>query len=215
MWNKTKARTTPGSTPGLFISPAQQAAQDWLPLKDLHDGCLIRPDGGVVAGVTLPAFSLALKSAREVTVLIRGFQEALNGITVPWQLLSLGRPVELDSYLQALDTLLPDTTIDRKPLLREYLRWVTDLVRSGEATERRYYLLLTRTGTDAIAEQRSAVREVVADLSRIDPGFQCRPMTDADWRDVLFLAFHADQSAVESTPQGRVGIPAYYAEGRG
>lgn len=195
------------------LTPAQLAAQDWLPIRDLHDGCLIRPDGGVVAGLVLPPFSLSLKSHREVTHLIAGLQAALNALDVSWQILSLGRPVELDSYLQSLEALLPDASPDRKALLREYLRWVTGLVRSGETTERRYYLLMTRTGSDAVAAHRSGIRDVLDGLSRIDPGFQCRAMTDADWRELLFLAFHADQSAVEPVPSGRVGLPPLYRSG--
>jgi len=201
------------AAPGPALTPAQQAAQEWLPIQDLRDGCLVRPDGGVVAGVVLPPFSLALKAAREVAHLIRGFQAVLHGIDVPWQILSLGRPVELDSYLQALEALLSDASPARKPLLREYLRWVTGLVRSGETTERRYYLLLLRTGADAVAAHRAGVRDVLEGLSRVDPGFQARAMTDADWRELLFLAFHADQSAVEPVPEGRVGLPPIFRGG--
>ncbi len=199
---------------GPVLPLEQQAAQDWLPIRDLHDGCLFRPDGGVIAGVTLPPFSLSLKSHREVSHLIAGLQSALNGLDVPWQILSLGRPVELDAYLSQLDAMRAEATPERKPLLREYWHWVSDLVRSGETTERRYYLLMTRTGADAVAEHRSALRDVLDGLSRIDPGFQCQAMTDADWRELLFLAFHADQSAVEAVPEGRVGLPPIYQGGK-
>jgi hypothetical protein len=210
---KASLKKAPVKAPGPILTPAQQAAQDWLPIRDLHDGCLFRPDGGVIAGVTLPPFSLSLKSHREVANLIAGLQSALNSLDVPWQILSIGRPVELDSYLQSLDAMLPDATADRKPLLREYLHWVSGLVRSGETTERRYYLLMSRTGSDAVAEHRSALRDVLDALSRIDPGFQCLAMTDADCRELLFLAFHADQSAVENVPEGRVGLPPIYQGG--
>lgn len=211
VWLKRPKKPAPASGPG--VTPAQQAAQDWLPIRDLHDGCLFRPDGAVVAGIVLPPFSLSLKSAREVAHLIAGLQAALNALDVPWQILSLGRPVELDSYLQSLEAQLPDASPARKPLLREYWHWVTGLVRSGETTERRYYLLMVRTGADAVAEHRSGIRDVLDGLSRVDPAFQARAMTDADWRELLFLAFHADQSAVESVPEGRVGLPPIYRGG--
>ncbi len=189
------------------------AAQDWLPIRDLHDGCLIRPDGGVVGGLTIAPFSLQLKSAREVENLVRAFQAALNGLTVPWQVLSIGRPMDLDAYLESLDRQLMESDPRRKPLLREYLRWVSNMVRSGSTVERRYYLLLTRHGPDAVSEHREHLRAVAEDLARISTGFRSMPMTDADWRELLFLAFHADQSSIERVPTDRVGIPSRYEGG--
>lgn len=203
-------KKAPAPASGPVLTPKQQAAQDWLPIVDLHEGCLFRPDGAVVAGVAIAPFSLLLKSQREVGAILTAFQAALNGLTVPWQILSMGRPVELDRYLEALDRQIADSDPRRKPLLREYLHWVSGLVRSGETTERRYYLLMTRQGADAVTEHRSALRGLLDDLIRIHQGFQVSVMDDATWRELLFLAFNADQSAVESPPTGRVGLPPTY-----
>ena len=145
-------------------SPAQKTAQSWLPIQDLHDGCLFRPDGGVVAGIQLAPFSLALKSERERTAAIQGFQAALSGLTVPWQLLSLYRPVDLDSYLASLDTATDATTGTRRRVLGDYSRWVRQQVQTGDSVERRYYLLLTRTGRDAVAEHQQSLRGLTDDL---------------------------------------------------
>jgi len=183
---------------------ARQAAQDWLPIADIRDGCLFRPDGGVVAGVSLAPYPLVLKSERERAAAVRAFQEAVNGITVPWQVLSLFRPVDLDAYLGSLDQALADAKGRRREVLRQYADWVTGLARSGETVERRYYLLMTRTGPDAVALHRSTLRALVDDLGRIR-GFEARVLDDAAWRELLFLAFHAGQAAVEAVPDG---VPA-------
>lgn len=193
-------------------TPAQKTAQSWLPIQDLHDGCLFRPDGGVVAGVQLAPFSLALKSERERTQAIQGFQAALSGLTVPWQLLSLYRPVDLDSYLAALDTATDAASGTRRRVLSDYSRWVRQQVQGGDSVERRYYLLLTRAGKDAVAEHQQALRGLTDDLQRIR-GFRADPLTDALWRELLFLMFHAGQAAVETIPDGGVRpAPLYRKE---
>lgn len=183
------------------LTPAQLTAQSWLPIKDLHDGCLIRRDGGVVAGVQIAPFSLQLKSERERESAIRGFQAVLSGITVPWELVSLYRPTDLDAYLAALDNRITETTGPRRHLLTEYTRWVRTKIQSGETVERRYYLLFTRTGQDAIAEHRQTLRGLMEDAQRIR-GFRVDVLTDAHWRELLFLVFHAAQAAVEPVPDG-------------
>lgn len=193
--------TKPKTAQKLELTPAHKTAQNWLPIQDLHDGCLFRPDGGVVAGIAIAPFSLALKSERERTQAIHGFQAALNGLTVPWQILSLYRPVDLDSYLASLDTVTDAATGVRRRVLRDYARWVHQQVQAGDSVERRYYLLMTRTGRDAVAEHQQTIRGLTDDVQRTR-GFRADVLTDALWRELLFLMFHAGQAAVESIPDG-------------
>lgn len=183
------------------LPPTAKAAQDWLPLADLRDGCLVRPDGGVVGGIAISPLSLGLKSQIEKRAIIEAVHAAINGLQVPWQILSLFRPVDLDSYLQSLDQLLMAADQHRKALLRDYLGWVSGLVRGGGAVERRYYLLVTRSGADAFAEHRTSLAALSSDLMR-GPGIAAKVMDDATWRELLFLAFHAGQAAYEQVPDG-------------
>lgn len=189
------------AAPKAGLSPAQLTAQAWLPIKDLHDGCLIRPDGGVVAGIQIAPYSLDLKSTREQEQVIQGFQAAINGLDIPWQLLSVYRPVDLDAYLTTLDTHLAATAGNRRRVLGEYTRWVRQQVQGGEMVERRYYLLMTRTGRDAVADHQQTLRGLIDDLHRIH-GFRADRLTDALWRELLFLLFHSGQAAIESIPDG-------------
>lgn len=190
---------TPSQPAG--ASPSVAAAQDWLPLADLRGGCLIRPDGAVVGGVVVTPLNLDLKSQNEKRGIVGAVHAAINGLTVPFEILSLYRPVDLDAYLAILDRLLPDAEPHRKAVLRDYLAWVHGLVRSGETVERRYYILVTRIGPDAILEHRTSLRALADDLMRAR-GMQARVMTDADWRALLFLTFHAGQAAAEPVPDG-------------
>ena len=188
-----------------------QAAQDWLPLADLRDGCLIRQDGAAVGGIAVSPLSLSLKSENEKRAIVGAVHASLNGLQVPFEILSLYRPVDLDSYLASLDGMLANTNARRKTVLRDYLGWVHGLVRSGEAVERRYYLLVTRTGPDAIREHRSSLRTLADDLMRA-AGMQAQAMSDADWRELLFLSFHSGQAAVETVPDG-LRVPPIYSGG--
>ena len=191
---------TPPTPQEIAQAQARQRARSWMPLKDLHDGFLIRRDGAVVAGVKIAPFNLALKSERERQGIIQSFQAALNGLTVPWQLLSLERPVDLDAYLDSLDRIeVPNGP--QKRLLRDYAGWVRAQAQSGNQVERRYYLLMTRQGKDAQAEHRTALRGLGDDLARIR-GFRTTILDDALWRELLFLVFHADQAATEAVPDG-------------
>ena len=189
---------------------AQATAQKWLPFKDLHDGFLIRKDGATVAGIKISPFNLSLKSERERNSIIQSFQAALNGLSVPWQLLSLYRPVDLDSYLGTLDQQATQVSGTRRRVLADYGRWVRQQAQQGGQVERRYYLLMTRQGKDAPAEHRTALRGLLDDLARLR-GFRSTVLDDALWRELLFLVFHAGQAAVETVPNGGPrAVPLYH-----
>jgi hypothetical protein len=194
-------------------TPAEQAAwsaQAWLPLRDLRDGLLIRHDGAMVAGLSIAPYSLALKSTREQTQAVDVLTEALNGLDCAWQWLSLYRPVDLNAYLGEVDRTLETTPQGkRRQVLADYLRWATGLVRAGETVERKYYLLLTRTGKDAGNEHRTTLTQLQGTLNGLR-GFQATPLDDAAWRELLFLAFHAEQAAFELVPDGLAAQPPVY-----
>ena len=173
--------------------------QTWIPLADLQQGCLMRPDGAVVGGLSIAPINLDLQSDTEKGHIIQAVQEALNGILVPWELVSIYRPVDLDAYLGHLDTLVKQSDSRRRALLQEYLGFVRNMVRSGSTVERRYYLLLTRQGSDAVAEHQTFLPQLSTDFNRAR-GMQTRVMDDAAWRELLFLTFQADHAAVEPIP---------------
>ena len=188
---------------------ASQYAQNWLPFQDIQENYLIRKDGATVAGVKIAPFNLALKSEREIQGIIQSFQAALNGLTVPWQWVSLSRPVDLEAYWAHLEQVAAQVSGPRQHILRDYQHWVQGQAQSGSQVERRYYLLMTRQGKDAQAEHRTALRGVLDDIARIR-GLRATVLDDALWRELLFLVFHADQAAIEAIPDGRPrAIPTY------
>ena len=197
--------TSPSRPRASKPTAAEQAAlsaQAWLPLRDLRDGCLVRSDGATVAGLQIAPYSLALKSVREQTQAVQALTEALNGIDGAWQWLSLYRPVDLNQYLAVVDGAMETMPQGkRRQVLADYLRWATHLVRAGETVERKYYLLLTRTGKDAAKDHQNMLTQLTGALHAIR-GFQATPLDDAGWRELLFLAFHADQAAIETIPDG-------------
>lgn len=191
-------------------SPVRQAAQDWLPIADLHDGCLIRPDGAAVGGIALGTVPLSLRSESERRAAVAAVQAALATLAdVDHQWLSVFRPVDLDGYMRSLDELHGRTTDPvRRRVLADYISWVTGRVASGEAVERRHHLLVVRTGRDAVAEHRTQLPALADDLRRV-AGLRADVMDDAAWRDLLFLAFHAAQAAVEPVPDGLAMPPVF------
>ena len=179
--------------------PAMQAVQDWFPIQDVRDGCLIRDDGTVVGGLALSPLNLGLKSPREIQAIITAVYAILNSLRTPWQILSLYRPLDLDQYVESLRDRLRQVAPRREPLLRQYLEWVLAQQDAGQAMERRYYCLMTRTGPDAVELHQETLAQVAQEWNRIR-GMRATILDDTAWESVIFGFFHPTRLNHEVVP---------------
>ena len=175
------------------------AAQDWFSIQDIRNGCLIRDDGAVVGGLALSPMNLDLKSPRETRAVITSVYAILNSLRTPWQILSLYRPLDLDQYVESLKDRLRQVAPRREPLLRQYLEWVLAQQDAGQAMERRYYCLMTRTGPDAVELHQETLPEVAKEWNRIR-GMRATVLDDAAWESVIFGFFHPTRLNHEVVP---------------
>lgn len=195
----------------LFSSRAQatrnRAVQEWLQVQDVIGGQIVRVDGGVVAVLRVSPLNLALKSDSETETHIRALFEALNGQREPFQILSLPRAVDLNTYLDALRwQAAHEEDRRRKRLLRDYINHVAGIAGGGEATERRFYILLPHAGRMAAEEAAARAREFAAELGRA--GLQVQAADDAEVFDLLFSFLHPAQAAFERPVEAYIpGLP--------
>jgi hypothetical protein len=175
------------------------ATQDWFSIQDIREGCLIRDDGAVIGGLALAPLNLALKSLRETRAILTAVYAVLNSFQTPWQILSLYRPIDLDQYVENLQHTLRQVTAGRESLLRSYLAWVIAQHDAGQAMERRYYCLMTRTGPDAVARHQETLPQIAQAWNRIR-GMRATLLDDAAWASVIFGFFHPTRLQHETVP---------------
>ncbi|KYH30773.1 hypothetical protein [Neomoorella mulderi] len=193
---KLPGRKKPAQQQQAEQTAARKAVQDWLPWKDIAGGVITRKDGQAVAVLKVEPINLALKSENEKKRVITAVHEALNGQREAFQILSLGRPVDLDAYLKDLQDLARETVnTARRKLLQEYTRYVANLVASGEAMERRYYILLP--GKEQV-EVLQRAHELAGNLER--SGLKVKVCNDQEIIDLVFVFSHPAQAAFERPP---------------
>ena len=189
----------------------QKAAQDWLPFQDVAGSFIFRRDGELVAVLRVEPLNITLKSENEKKRIITAMHEALNGQTEPIQIVCLPRPVDLDVYLEKLQRQARESVNQTaKRLLNEYIQYIAAVVRSGEALEHRYYVLLSRKEGKHVKEELSQrAFELASNLSR--SGLKITVCDDAAILDMLFTFLQPAQAAFEPVPAG-MGITTLYKE---
>ncbi len=161
--------------------------------------------------------NLALKSEHERRRIITAVHGALNGQLNPMQIISLPRPVDLDSYLEKLVRMAKDVVLPiKKKLLQEYIQYVAAIVRGGEAVEHRYYILLSKklsqkANKQAGTELSREAYELAGLLSGGGSGLKISLCDDMQILDMIFSFLNPVQAAFEevSVP----GITSLYKGG--
>ena len=195
------AQTLPGNAPDPGAA-ARATSQAWLraEVADVAGGLIHRGDGSLVAVLAVEPANIALLSDRERAQRITALHEALQGIRDAYQMLALPRPIDLDAYLRDLEAILAGADPKRRRLLGEYTRYVRRVTGSGEAMERRFYLLLPLPPADARRRgaapdllQRAA--EVAAALGAAD--LRASVLDDRGLIDLLHTFLHPSTAAFE------------------
>ncbi len=199
---KAVAQALPGAQAPDPTAARKATAQAWLrgEVADVTGGLLVRGDGSLVAVLQVGPANTSLLSDRERAQRISALHEALQGIRDAYQILAVPRPIDLDAYLRHLEDLLREAGPKRRHLLSQYLAYVRRVVGTGEAQERRFYLLLPLAAQDAkrrgaADDLRQRAAEVAAALGRAD--LHTVVLDDRALMDLLHAWLHPSTSAFE------------------
>ncbi|ADL07208.1 hypothetical protein [Thermosediminibacter oceani] len=189
----------------------KKSVQEWLPVIDITENFVKLKDGRYVSILKVRPLNIGLKSDNEKKRIIHSVFEALNGLKEPLQIFSMGRPVDLDPYIQSLNTKSrEEINITKKRLLQEYLKYVASIATGGEAIERRFFIMLSGKEKD---ELKTKAHELAANLDK--SGLKAEMCTDQDIIDLLFCFSHPSQAAFERPPAftGPYLPPTYFSGG--
>ena len=133
-----KEKITKPKPVGRQGAPGRGVVQDWLPVRDIHGGMLVRKDGALAVVIRVDPAPFALLSEREQDRRIASLQEVIQMLPGQAQIFALPRPIDLDAYIASLESLVANADGPRRSQLRGYLAYVRGLAMSAGATERRY-----------------------------------------------------------------------------
>ena len=78
-------------------------AQDLVAVENIRDNTVILKDGALRQVVLVGGVNFSLKSADEQNLLIAAYQNFLNGLNFPLQIVIHSRKINIENYLKSLD----------------------------------------------------------------------------------------------------------------
>ncbi len=119
------------------------STQQHLPIAQIRDSLVIMKDGTFRSVLVVSSVNFALKSQQEQDAIIYQFQNFLNSLTTPIQIVVQSRQLDLNTYLQKMTQLAKDQPND---LLRfqmvDYIDFVSRLISLANIMEKRFFVVV-------------------------------------------------------------------------
>ncbi len=120
-----------------------KASQDFVPIKEIHDGIIVLKDGGLRAVLMASSVNLSLKSEDEQTAIIMQFQNFLNTLDFSLQICVQSRKFDITSYISLIEEALKNQT---EPLLKiqtqEYIKFIKEFTESTNIMTKHFFLIV-------------------------------------------------------------------------
>jgi len=135
---KTKDKSVHGKKTGKAAS-----TQRFLPFGEIHDNTLVLKNGGIRSIIKTSAVNFHLKSEDEQTALIYSYQNFLNSLEFPIQIVIRSKKLDIDLYLEKMKG---KAEAQDNPLLRkqtfEYIEYIKKLVEYADIMEKSFYVIV-------------------------------------------------------------------------
>ncbi len=174
-----------------------------IDIKEVRDGILILPEREYRMVVETSSVNLELKSEAEQDVLIDSFQNFLNSLSTPLQIVIRVREVDIDGYLEKIQQ---EKKTEKEKVYKNqidnYTNFVQNLVSGNKILSRRFYIVIPYKNADRendfrlIKEQMNLQKDlVVKALEKL--GMKARVLNSLEVLDLFYNFYNPAQTKTE------------------
>lgn len=176
-----------------------QAAQDFVPIKEVRDGIITLKDGSMCALILASSVNLSLKSQDEQQAIIMGFQTFLNSLDFSLQIVVQSRRLDIKPYLIMLEE---RAQAQVEPLLKvqtkEYMQFIRDFT-DEVAIMKKSFVLVVPYGETQLQAGEDIARSLFGSSKK--DGEQTKQMAFEEKRTQL-----EQRISVITQGLGRIGV---------
>ena len=124
-------------------SKSKSSSRKQIRIKEVKDGILILPNDEYRVVLETSSINFELKSDSEQDVLIDSFQDFLNSLPCPVQILIRVREVDIDRYLENISqSSSKETEKIYKSQIKNYCDFIKNLVSGNKILSRKFYIVI-------------------------------------------------------------------------
>lgn len=119
------------------------AVQRFLPIAEIKENTVLLKNGGIRAILAVSSMNFSLKSEEEQQAIMLSYQQFLNALSFPIQVVIRSTKLNVDAYIADLEK---RASQQRNPLLGEqtidYARFIERLVDVSDIMQKRFYVVV-------------------------------------------------------------------------
>src|SRR5262245_32694171 len=113
---------------GMTGNKPTASTQTYLDIAEIKEGTVVLRDGSLRAVLVVSSVNFSLKSVEEQNALISSYQNFLNSLEFPIQILMQSRRLDIHAYLDKLRTVMQQQTNELLRLqTQEYVEYIGKL----------------------------------------------------------------------------------------
>lgn len=117
--------------------------QEWVPVADVRDNCLIMSDGTLRAVLAVSSTNFDLKNEDEQNGIIYAYQRFLNSLEYPIQVVMQSRKLDVNAYVEKLRQLSERQTNELlKAQGQTYIEFIQQLVENANVMSKNFYIVI-------------------------------------------------------------------------
>lgn len=179
------------------------SSRQQIQIKEVRDDILILPYQQYRLAIETSSINFELKSEEEQDTIIDSFQNFLNSLSTPLQILIRVREVDVDHYLEEI---IKNKDLEKETIYKEqletYTAFIKELVTGNKILSRKFYIIIPYHNPQTkdfkiIKEQLYLTRDIVQrGLEKI--GMKVKNLNSLELLD-LFYTFY-NQAQVKTQP---------------
>ena len=117
--------------------------QQYLDVLEIRDDAVVLKDGTLRAVVLVSSINFSLKSEEEQEAVIEAYTSFLNTIDFPIQIVIQSRRLDIDEYIDNLQTMEKGQTNELLQMqIHDYRQFIAELVQIADIMTKRFYIVI-------------------------------------------------------------------------
>src|SRR3990167_8041994 len=119
------------------------STQAFLDIAEIKENIVIMKDGSFRAIVVVSSTNFSLKSVEEQNALIAAYQNFLNSLEFPVQIVMQSRKLDIHAYLDKLRSTMQQQTNELLRLqTQEYIEYISKLIEFASIMNKTFYVII-------------------------------------------------------------------------
>ncbi len=123
--------------------PIEASVQAYLEISEARDNILIMKDGSLRAVLMISSINFELKSPQEQEAIVGAYQDFLNSLNFPIQILMRSKNLQLDNYLKKVNQrIFQENSPFIKNQIEQYLNFIREMLDVAKIMDKKFYIVV-------------------------------------------------------------------------